>query len=899
VRDMSGAPALQEEQVRGVPQPVDEAASLQDLILQQSHALCRGLSIVLEHHNCPVSVIEQMKEQVCRYLSTSLCESEWFKMAKYLLTFPIAKYLRNDTPPKPKLGGFVPTGAFRRWWKQRLCCFNSRNTHLWYSWLQCKRSANPLSEELVEQTYKDHLASLTRPDEGDDELIKEIFDNACFRSVLDKVRSDVTKAAPSFSVEGRTSLSASFESTRLTAGQHGYLCDLVGINEHDSIQSELVGMIWLPMAYKAGERMTNVLIELRAPLHGNWKWQQLEGQLHLWRSENQLQPLDCMIQAVLEPLKIRVISKGQSIPYYFTRGLQEAMHSSLRAMPCFRLIGRPLSPTDLLDIQTRLDWVKDPLLDAILAFHSVDYKAATDGLSWKFSRKILEYIMSGLEWDYQTLCRQVLGPHNLWYPKPVDGGKTKKEFRGTQSNGQLMGSILSFPILCLANLGLILRVLQPREGHNLELLKKILINGDDAVYQGTDTEWAEHARLGRQVGLEMSIGKAYRHRVFLNINSTCFHVKGCEVREIPFLNTGLLFGQSKVMNKESSRLGTAESHHEYENDLIPNLNEILRGCLPSKKCSILEYLFRTRKADILEECRAEARLKGRKFFMTRNLFIHESFGGMGVRAPKDTRSNEDRRKGCPSTGWQWSVNKVQKLLASALVNRFHCPVSFGYPLPGPELARIKQERPVWFKMNGKLEFDIELGAIPPRSRESVKHLELGFVPYVTNVRQADVTESSVVHGVSAYKPSKTVPLDENWYTSAEQIIQFHEWLNSSVLSGPVKELERDFDWYIGNGLSTLKMAIKERMPGTSPLTVSEAVAEGFDVTSRLALRCLQGALSLFQGAYGQITFDALAFLERECFNDHRQRIAEYFRVAPNRSSGWNPQPLPANHWSSS
>lgn len=870
--------------MRGVPQPVDVVADQQEPTMQLSHALCRGLAIVLEHHDCPASVIEQMREQVCRYLSTSLCEMEWFKMAKYLLTFPIAKYLRNDTPPKPKLGVFVPSGSFRRWWKQRLCCFNSKNTHLWYSWLQCKRSADPLSDELVEQTYKDHLASLTKPDCGDDELIEEIFNNAVFRSVLDKVRSDVTRSNPNINVEGRTSLSASFESTRSSAGQHGYLCDLVGMNEHDSIQSELVAMVWLPMAYKAGGLMTNVCIELRAPLHGCWKWLQLEGQLHAWRREKQLQPIDCMIQAVLEPLKIRVISKGESIPYYFTRGLQEAMHSSLRAMPCFRLIGRPLSPTDLLDVQLRLNWVKDLALDRHLAFHSVDYKAATDGLSWKFSRRILEYVMSGLGWDYQTLCRQVLGPHNLWYPVTDEWGKVSKELRATQVTGQLMGSILSFPILCLANLGLILRVLEPREGHNQELLKGILINGDDAVYLGTETEWEDHARLGRQVGLEMSVGKAYRHRVFLNINSTCFHVRGHDVKEIPFLNTGLLFGQSKVMSKESSDRGTAESHHEYENDLIPNLNEILRGCLRTKKCSILEYLFRVRKADILEECRAEARLKGRKFHLTRNLFIHESFGGMGVRAPKDTRSNAERRVGVASTGWQWSINKVQKLLASALIDRFDCPVSFGLPLPGPELARIKQERPVWFKMNGKLEFDIELGAIPPRSKESVKHLELGFVPYVANIRRADVTENSLVHGVSACKPSKTVPIDEVFYCAAGQVADFDRWLNSSVLSRSPKE--EDFDWYCRNGLSALKCAIREKsVPKWCGSTAEGAAAVALDQTTRLGLAVLHERLSQFQIATDTvISFDALALLETERFHRDSSFVRKFMARSRGRRS---------------
>ena len=40
--------------------------------------------------------------------------------------------------------------------------------------------------------------------------------------------------------------------------------------------------------------------------------------------------LRCQVSAVLEPLKVRLITKGESIPYYFARSMQKSMHTYLR-----------------------------------------------------------------------------------------------------------------------------------------------------------------------------------------------------------------------------------------------------------------------------------------------------------------------------------------------------------------------------------------------------------------------------------------------------------------------------------------------------------------------------------------------------------------------------------------
>ena len=47
-----------------------------------------------------------------------------------------------------------------------------------------------------------------------------------------------------------------------------------------------------------------------------------------------------------------MITKGEAVPYYFSKGLQKAVHTIMRRIPAFRLIGRPASPCDLIDLTT-------------------------------------------------------------------------------------------------------------------------------------------------------------------------------------------------------------------------------------------------------------------------------------------------------------------------------------------------------------------------------------------------------------------------------------------------------------------------------------------------------------------------------------------------------------------
>jgi len=422
------------------------APAAESILTQRTNALCRGLCLVLEHHAASPRVLSGLREQVHSYLDSSSCEKSWLKRCKHLLTYPLAKYLRND-PPAPPDAVFAPAGELRAWMKVRLLVFSRKNTHLWYSWFQAKRSTLPLSADIIEQTYDDHFATLSKEDDGDDETIQSIFADPTFRRVLDQVREKFNRNYQSSSAfeSYSASTSACFEQTRGKGGQNGELIRLTGVS--DSPSTELHSMTWSPAGYCGGHRVLNPVFEVRRPLDCEL-WKSLGPKL---RDRDMSIPINCTIQAVLEPNKVRVISKGEALPYYSCRPIQKALHGAMRDMPPFRLIGRPFCPTDMIDLATkaRADW----------EWFSVDYSAATDGLSWKYSGKIFRYLMQDLPKEEYDTAMAVLGPHRLYYPK--DGGRPV--FRGLQRNGQLMGSILSFPILCLANLGVYLLAMQPSQ----------------------------------------------------------------------------------------------------------------------------------------------------------------------------------------------------------------------------------------------------------------------------------------------------------------------------------------------------------------------------------------------------------------------------------------------------
>lgn len=700
---------------------------------QRTEAVFEGLDLILRHHDVEDSIRKSLGDQLHKHLDTSLDETVWLKRMKYVLTYPLSKYLRNPPPPKPDVA-FLPTGSLRRWMKARLNAFNRKNTHLWYSWLQCKRNSLPVSDDIVEDAYKKHLETLTKPDLGDEGLIDEIFQIPTFMNLLDEIRDKVTKtmSRPKFrgayfeEPKGRRfeemhpSKSACFEQSRAAGGQQG---DLLGrCLVHPDMSEESYDIRWfcnslLPtelysMDYKkvyASNGSVRYTVVSQRCSHGYEDWQGVRSfsdEERVLRSRVGPINIKATIQAILEPMKIRVISKGESVPYYSCRPLQKAIHGAMRDMPAFRLIGRPFSATDMIDLAK--------LAGPKYLWFSIDYSAATDNLSWRYSGRIFRHIISGLSEDEQLIALDVLGPHDLYYP--IRNGRGKVEYRGTQTNGQLMGSILSFPVLCLANAGVYLKTTEFDQAKwtDQQRLNHVLINGDDMLYAAPEELWERHIDIANRVGLEMSVGKAYKHHTYANVNSTSVHysipslwnggnrVDKTTPWKIDYLNAGLFYGKHKVQGgteKPSDNNTTYDEEDECDRfwgksaagstqtlkmlkemefgtdvkleGITAPLNVILDGSLPGKRCELLKWFLTSHKDEVKRECLGVYTTAGKSKIFTRNLFVPIALGGMGV---------------TPPLGFHYDVKPVQRKIAKSCINQLTCngliQTSSQLPLPG-------------------------------------------------------------------------------------------------------------------------------------------------------------------------------------------------------------------------
>jgi len=681
---------------------------------QRTQALVDGLLLVLKHFDACEEVLHQIVIQTRQYLDACPDEAVWLTCAKHMLAYPLAKYLRNDPPKEPEFGAFCPVGILRRWMRQRLVCFNRKNTRLWSSWFQVKRCSLPASDQFVDETYKEHFTTLSSADTGDANTIEEIFSDKTFISVLDEVKRAVTDIVGDGTqfLDFTPSGSASFEKTRAKDGQFGALRQHSRLHLNKLYPSEFTGMV----------EHDHQLWETYE-VSGRDQWSDL-----LFRSKKlKDRPIRCTIQAVLEPFKVRVISKGEALPYYLCKPIQKAMHGCMRRMPCFRLIGKPLSPTHLADISQE-SGLKDE-------WFSIDYKAATDGLSWAYSGRIFRHVIADLPPALYTVAANVLGPHSLYYPPK--GGMGRPVYRGEQRNGQLMGSILSFPVLCLANLGLYLRVNAERQidWSPEQRLGSVLINGDDMLYTAPRELWKNHIELGSKIGLRMSLGKAYTHPEFAVINSVSLHMN---LQQYPrpspvwleYLNAGLYFGRHKVQGGTDCEISGA---------IVPNINTVLRGSLPGKECELLRSMLTLHADSIYEESQAFLKEGRKKSRYTRNLFTPQSAGGMGVVPPPD---------------WKFVIKPIERRILSSLKLRSASTcLANQRPYPGIELEEFQQlDRVAWQRPVSIIEKPIfELH--PRAARASRADVCLGFVP----LRDPTLRER---FGASLAPPEEEVDLSE-------------------------------------------------------------------------------------------------------------------------------------------
>nr|UJQ92669.1 MAG: putative RNA-dependent RNA polymerase [Narnaviridae sp.] len=217
--------------------------------------------------------------------------------------------------------------------------------------------------------------------------------------------------------------------------------------------------------------------------------------------------------AIPEPLKVRMITKAEAE----TKALQpfqRALFSYLKSKPQFVLThgvswGTSKSFDEKLEwiyrIQEEIRGIRDRSSEGDL-WLSGDYTAATDNFPLSVTNALTEGILSQISHEpTRAWVRYEVSPHRIKYPGGIED---------LQTSGQLMGSLLSFPLLCFLN-----DFIVSRSGFEPG---KYLINGDDVVARGrlsTINRWKENAP---KVGLDLSIGKNFIDPDFCCVNSQLF-----------------------------------------------------------------------------------------------------------------------------------------------------------------------------------------------------------------------------------------------------------------------------------------------------------------------------------------------------------------------------------------
>jgi len=308
---------------------------------------------------------------------------------------------------------------------------------------------------------------------------------------------------------------------------------------------------------------------------------------------------------IKEPFKVRVISKGPAENYYLAKYLQRWMWRNLKRHRTFRLIGEPISGELLKKTLGRLGegevWV------------SGDYKSATDFLHPELSLAACRAIgeLAELTDEYRVLLERCLTGHDIY----------RKEGReqihlGHQRWGQLMGSPLSFPVLCLVNAAITRHVMEVSEGREIALHKaRLLINGDDVGFPIQRCDYDMWSYATEKAGLIKSMGKNYTSTDFIMLNSMMYTYTELEEYdeetglvdddvewgEVPFINGALLYGlQPKGSFDDGGKVGKIESAPYSANSLSARQADLLRHAGGAFSVELINKIFIRSHKEILE-----------------------------------------------------------------------------------------------------------------------------------------------------------------------------------------------------------------------------------------------------------------------------------------------------------
>jgi len=585
-----------------------------------------SLEVVLDA--IPKAIKLPILDQLSAFLSMRTWSMEEFVVnAKYSVAYPMARFLHNDLPQKPSsftCHPLVYTGRIKRMLKNRLVSFSLKNARLFQGILQgVKRGAEVVPKDFVHAAMLKHRAALSKlpknlePKTGDP---AKAFGFSWFEaSELDQYfKRFFRHFRPPQPKLFEASTAASFESKRSEGGSREYLRDFsIGLIDDHREPSEEERDVYKLLD---SDPIHSDLLEMYEVRPG--EVEEVRGRA-TWSSFNhyfeEVRKMDLhrsvMVSAVLEPLKVRLITKGETFKYYLSRFYQKGLWRHLQRYPQFALTGRPLCEMDFIDLFAR---EKKLGVDFDL-WVSGDYSAATDNLKIFYTKMAFEESLLKARYseDLQDRLRAVLYEQEIVYPDSTGIDPVE------QLTGQLMGSTLSFPILCTVNLCAywmsLERYLHKITGQTRRIKCRdlpVLVNGDDILFRTNRDHYAMWREIVAEVGFELSQGKNYVHNEYFTVNSQGFFWNKGKPMEVPYLNVGLLTGQSKLAGRLSERMSPVWDYY----------NQVIDGAISPVRAH--RRFFHYHKENI-NELTASGEF---------SVFAHPALGGLGFKLHPEVKS---------------------------------------------------------------------------------------------------------------------------------------------------------------------------------------------------------------------------------------------------------------------
>jgi hypothetical protein len=210
---------------------------------------------------------------------------------------------------------------------------------------------------------------------------------------------------------------------------------------------------------------------------------------------------------VPDAAKIRMITKG-SVVLKCLQPLQQAISEHLGKFPEFSLTRKPMDLVSMTQIHSESQHLPGQWV-------SIDYSAATDCVDGSFAAKLIAEIVDRSGCDELRSLREI-AINECSLGREVRYG-TKSGDDIIHSRGTLMGSLLSFPILCCWNGSIISRAL----GH-----RKFRVNGDDALCKMTKDQFKKWSDFSTELGLTPTPGKSYFSNKLITFCSQYYYEDG-------------------------------------------------------------------------------------------------------------------------------------------------------------------------------------------------------------------------------------------------------------------------------------------------------------------------------------------------------------------------------------